>query len=87
MKKKTFIILGIIIAIYVSFVTIDCIRLKNSGIGTKPFITINIKDYENGNEYTGLGYSIRYFYSENTFGSGVEIKLFNIIPIWYIEAQ
>lgn len=89
--KKGFKIIGILVLclllIWVLLIAVDCIRLKNAERGTHPFITINVKDYENGNEYTGLGYSVKYYRIDNTFGYGTEIKLFDNITLYKNEAQ
>ena len=90
MKKKILIIIGVLIIIYISFVTVDCFRLKNAKSGAKPFITISLVEYENGNKYTGLGYSIKYYkdrqvdingnIEESVYGA--EFRLFDKILIW-----
>ena len=88
--KKVFIAIGILLVIYISFVTIDCVRLRNAKTGTKPFITVSLVEYENGNKYTGLGYSIKYYKDrlENEKGNiveseyGAEFRLFDTILIW-----
>lgn len=89
MKKNK--IIGIVVLClllsWMLLVAIDCIRIKNAKIGTQPFITINIKDYENGNKYTSLGYSVMYYKINNTAGYGTEIKLFDAITLYKIEAQ
>lgn len=89
--KKIFIIIGVLLIIYIAFVTIDCIRLKNANRGIPPLITVNNeeydKDYEYGKIFTGIGYTVRYYNSKNTAGYGTEIKLFGIIPVCSIEAQ
>ena len=89
--KKKFKIIGIVVLclllVWMLLIAVDCIRLKNSERGTQPFITINIKDYENGNKYTSLGYSVKYYNINNTFGYGTEIKLFDTITLYKIEAQ
>ncbi len=89
MKKNK--IIGIVVLFlllsWMLLVAIDCIRIKNAKIGTQPFITINIKDYENGNKYTSLGYSVMYYKINNTAGYGTEIKLFDAITLYKIEAQ
>ena len=52
-----------------------------------------MKDYENGNKYTGLGYSVKYYrdkqklINEDTVeiikrGYGAEFRLFDKILIW-----
>lgn len=90
MKKKLKIIEIVVLCLLLAWmlmIIVDCSRLKNSVRGTKPFITINIKDYENGNKYTSLGYSVEYYNSSNTFGYGTEIKLFDSITVYKNEAQ
>lgn len=90
MKKKVLMVIVTLLVVYFSFVTIDCIRLKNAKIGTKPLITVSLAEYENGNKYTGLGYSVKYYKDrqEDTNGNiveggyGAEFRLFNKILIW-----
>ena len=90
MKQKILIVIGAIIIIYILFVTIDCFRLRNAKSGTKPFITISLAEYENGNKYTGLGYSIKYYKDKQVdingnieeSGYGAEFRLFDKILIW-----
>lgn len=95
MKKKLLIIAGVILSIYILFVTVDCVRLRYSEVGTHPFITTSIKDYENGSEYTSLGYSVKYYIDrgEETETNGIkcveeldyygaEFRLFGKILIW-----
>lgn len=85
--KIIWIILLFLLVTWALVVAIDCVRLKNAERGTKPFITLNIKDYENGNKYTSLGYSVKYYNISNTFGYGTEIKLFDTITLYKYEAQ
>lgn len=90
MKKKVLMVICALLIIYFLFVTIDCIRLKNSQTGTKPFITVNLAEYENGDKYVGLGYSIKYYNDkyedmngnmvENNYGA--EFRLFDKLLIW-----
>lgn len=91
--KKVFIAIGILLVIYVSFVTVDCIRLRGSKSPEKPFITINMAEYENGNKYIGLGYSVKYYRKTQKIvndgidvlaesGYGAEFRLFDKILIW-----
>lgn len=86
-------ILICLIVLYISYVSIDCIRLRNSKIGTKPFITISEKNIGNRITYNGVGYLITYYKDTNVsagkdgvsieqLGYGVEFRLFNKILIW-----
>ena len=93
-KKKIIIIILILIICYISFITIDRIRLKHSSYGTKPLITINEKITENRLIYTGIGYKIEYYLNQvkeeeiNNLPRieercyGVAFWLFNKIIIW-----
>lgn len=88
--KRILIVMGVILITYVSFVTVDCIRLRNAKSGTKPFITTSLAEYKNGNKYTGLGYSVKYYkdrYEDMNgniveSGYGAEFRLFDKILIW-----
>lgn len=90
MKKKILIVIIMLFIMYFLFVTIDCIRLRNAINGTKPLITISLVEYENGNKYIGLGYSVKYYNDkhEDTNGTieksayGAEFRLFDKILIW-----
>ena len=86
MKKKVLMVIGIILAIYILFVTIDCIRLGKTDSETKPIITVSSAENENRSKYTGLGYSVVYYkdgqdkITENVYGA--EFRLFDKILIW-----
>mgnify|MGYP000402373377 CR=1 FL=1 len=86
MKKKALIVTGIILMVYILFVTADCIRLGNADTQTKPIITVSTAEEENGVKYNGLGYSVMYHRDsiENTDGNiyGAEIRLFDKILVW-----
>ncbi len=73
--------------------TVDCFRLRDSKIGTKPFITLNKQLTQNRITYYSLGYHIQYYTdiieTENNGiilkeakGYGAEFRLFNKILIW-----
>ena len=76
----------------VTFITVDCIRLRNSDFLEKPWIVVyeNKKEEENTNienfyEYTGLGYKVKYTYynkSNKKVGKSAEFKLFGKFLIW-----
>lgn len=85
--RKIMLIVLVIIILFLIIVITDCIRIKNSPINTKPIVTIgeNISDTET--IYYGIGYSIKYYKIENTFGNGADFRLFNVISIWSWEAQ
>lgn len=91
MEKKTLIIIVILLIVYTLFVNIDCYRLRNSKRNTRPLITFSIKEYETdsriGTFYSGLGYTVEYYNIKNTMGYGTNIKLFNIITLFGVEAQ
>ena len=77
-----------------AYITLDCIKLKQSSFGTKPIITV----WSNGKEeapnystYIGLGYTVKYSWNMNNKTTaeevkapkyGAEFKLFGFIPIW-----
>ena len=86
MKKKVFIVIGFVLAVYILFVTVDCIRLGNADRVTKPIITVSSEEYDNRSKYTGLGYSVIYCVDgqENTDGDiyGAEIRLLDLILVW-----
>ena len=90
MKKKVLMAIGIILAIYILFVTVDCIRLVNKNNETKPIITVSSAEDENRSKYTGLGYSVIYYKDrqENIDGNivenvyGAEFRWFDTILIW-----
>ena len=86
MKKKILIAVGILLAIYIVFVTVDCIRLENANTETKPIITVSSSEYETRSKYNGIGYSVIYYtdeqenQGENIYGA--EFRLFDSILIW-----
>lgn len=88
--KVIFISILSIVIMYTIFIVIDCIRLRNAKSETKPFITVSLAEYENGNKYTGLGYSVKYYKDrlKDTNGNivesgcGAEFRLFDKILIW-----
>ena len=86
MKKKVLIVIGIIFAIYILFVTVECIRLGNADRVAEPIITVSSEKYDNRSKYTGLGYSVIYHVDgqENTDGDiyGAEFRLFDSILVW-----
>lgn len=81
--KKVLTTVAIILAVYFSFLSFDCIRLKTADGETIPLITLNVSETENRTEYVGLGYSVEY-YKDNSNGSiyGAEFRLFDKIMIW-----
>ena len=90
MKKKILITIIALLVLYAAFVTVDCIRLKNSATDTKPIITLSEPDYDRGTKYLGMGYTIAYYkdpgIDENgntTYRAcGAEFRLFDKILIW-----
>lgn len=96
--EKVIVIIGILLILSISLVTIDSWRLKGAKKGTKPLITISTVEYETehqrGTKYIGLGYTINYYESIAsvkymgsdgylTLGGGTEFKLFDRILMWY----
>ena len=87
-KKKIAIVLAVIISAYFLFVAVDCVRLMSAHKETKPFVTVSMAQYDDGNGYVGLGYSVRYrdkitADSDNTDGiCGAEFRLFGKILVW-----
>jgi len=90
--KKVLITIGIIILCFTCYITIDCIKLRNSKIGTKPLITLDYNITKNGYRFTGLGYTIDYYIDETITqeydvtlvginGYGAEFRLFGKILI------
>jgi len=86
------IILAVIVLVYLTFVTIDVIRLRNSKLGTKPVITVSEKVEDNKVIYSGLGYNVKYYVDKTTdivndmeyigiYGYGVECRFLGIL-IW-----
>lgn len=84
----------LLVGLYISFVSVDCLRLCNSELGTKPFITIETEKKDNQIAYKGLGYTVSYqvesdasqvenetAYIEET-GYGMTVWLFDSILLW-----
>lgn len=92
--KKAVIIILIIIVCFCIYITMDCIRLKNSEFGTEPLISIKEPEIicENNcvTKYTGMGYTVRYLNNIVTEGEkvvitsgyGAEFWLFDKILVW-----
>lgn len=92
-KTVTIIILSIVL-LWVGVVTVDCIRLRNSQCGTKPFITLQEEDGDTILSYTGLGYTVNYridigeVTTENgttyveQLGYGADFWLFDKVLVW-----
>jgi len=102
MKKilKDVIIAIIIVAVlWIIFVTIDCIRLRNSKYHTRPIVNLKQEVSQDETTYVGLGYEVTYIHEKEIMhepGSdawavgigavGAEFRLFGKILIWaYIE--
>lgn len=97
--KGILITLVIVIIIWVSFVTIDCIRLGKANYYTTPLIKLKEVINKDETTYVGLGYEIKYihekvitheegsdFWLTQTGAVGAEFRLFGKILIWaYIE--
>lgn len=89
----------IIVFIWLVFVTIDCIILRNAKYYTYPLINLKQEANLERVTYTGVGYTVSYIQNKeiiHTPGSdvvatgigacGAEFKLFGKILIWaYIE--
>ena len=95
--KDIFIAILIVIILWAIFVTIDCIRLRNSRCYTPPIISVKQEANLQKLSYTGLGYTIDYILNQTLdYNNGVslhgigtvgaEFRLFGKILIWaYIE--
>lgn len=87
-KKKIAIILTAVISAYFLFVAADCVRLMSADKETKPFVTVSMAQYEDGNGYVGLGYSVRYRDrvtadpDDTNDICGAEFRLFGKILVW-----
>lgn len=86
MKKKALLVTGIILAVYILFVTADCIRLGNADTQTKPIITVSTAEEENRVKCNGLGFSVMYYKdSQEQSDSDIysaEVRLFDSILLW-----
>lgn len=88
------IILTVLFLIFFTYVTVDCVRLYNSPLGTKPIITVETELTENRLIRKGLGYSVLYYVdtAEKTeaeviadaeqYGYGAEFRFLNKILVW-----
>lgn len=79
MKNKYFktalIVIAICVALCISYITIDCIRLKNAESGTKPLITSYEEASDTRITYHGLGYSVSYYVTVEDISGGYEDKI------------
>lgn len=88
MKKKILSVVAVLLAVYIAFVAVDCIRLKNTFKEKAPLITIASSENENEISYKGLGYTVRYRKgldengNETEFVSGAEFWMFGKIILW-----
>lgn len=81
--KKAIAAVILVLAVYVGFVSLDCIRLRSAVAGTKPFLTISAEEGRDRLAYRGLGYSVEYYVSAGENGGyGAEFRLFDRIPVW-----
>lgn len=95
--KMTLISILVLIVIWVAFVIIDCIRLRNAKYYTYPIIKLKQEANLERVTYTGLGYTISYMQNNTlTYDKGVslhgigvcgaEFRLFDKFLVWaYIE--
>lgn len=97
--KITLLSILTLIFIWLIFVTIDCVRLRNSKYYTYPLINLKQDITKDDVTYTGLGYTIKYIQERDinytpgsdtvaigTGACGAEFRLFGNILIWaYIE--
>lgn len=58
--KKLFKFILFLVFMYALFVTIDCVRLKNSDEFTKPLLVFNEEVTKEEMNYQGLGYKVTY---------------------------
>lgn len=74
----------VIVCLYAAFVTADCIKLRYSESFTEPFVTVNSAESKNSVEYSGLGYSVKYYTDNGETADcyGAEFRLFGKILIW-----
>ena len=97
--RNILIAISIVVLLWIIFVTIDCLRLRNSKYYTYPLINLKQEANLERVTYTGLGYTVSYIQNKeiiyipgsgnvaNGIGAcGAEFKLFGKILIWaYIE--
>lgn len=89
----------VVVLLWLIFVTIDCLRLRNANYYTYPLVNLKQEANLERVTYTGLGYTVSYIQNKeiiympgsdavaNGIGAcGAEFKLFGKILIWaYIE--
>ena len=93
--KDILIAFAIVIVLWVIFVLIDCIRLRNSKYHTRPIINLKQEISKDETTYIGLGYTITYIHEKEithepgsdawlvgTGACGAEFRLFGEILIW-----
>lgn len=92
--KKILILVIIVIALWAIYITVDCVRLKNSTIYTRPLISISENVDMEATTYTGLGYTVSYALNNDNFLEGepdtgrndAEFRVFGKILIWsYVD--
>lgn len=91
--RNILIVVAVVITSYIIYVGIDCVRLRNSVLGTYPLVTVSEEKKDNRTTYRGLGYSICYYTDSVTTqnngftvnivsGYGAEFRLFDDILVW-----
>ncbi len=94
--RNVLLIFLVAIVLYAAFVIIDSIRLRQSKLYSKPFITVCETEDEHSITYNGLGYAVKYnrYTTEEMdteeqivnveLGEGAEFQWFGI-TIWSWE--
>lgn len=59
-NKKIIVWIVVVIAMYAALCIVECVRLKNSEMYTKPLITLSEDTEDKHAKYCGPGYSIEY---------------------------
>ncbi len=91
--KRIIIAAAVVVICFGCYVTVDCIRLRNAEMGTKPLITVSENVSDTRTTYYGLGYYVQYDTDAEesqegnmtyiaTAGYGAEFRLFHKILIW-----
>lgn len=94
MKKKLLRVLIVIVILYMAFVAVDCVRLRNAPTGTRPLVTLGHEQTDSVEEYQGLGYTVAYHIDAIHYdgsdevevrGYGAEFRLFGMLIWAWIE--
>ena len=97
MKKKLCIVCLVMLIFWVLLVSVDCVRLRNADVQTKPLLTLKTEETEHRLTYHGLGYHVVYYVNmgeivvvdgityKEQLGYGAEFRVLGFLVWAWIE--